>query len=197
MKLWVATISMLVALFVVPAEAQIVQPLRPYDPAVVRVAGRAEVYLPPDEARVRLSFYAPGRTAAEATNAISARSQALDAAVRAIDPQKVGLERTDVTVSPVMREGGDRRPDRINGYEARAGVTILVRDLALLSRTVEVAVNAQPDTFEDVAFSIRDTVRARRARSRSLTQSTKHASIPKAPAIALAGCCWSRKARTT
>ncbi|MBK6705905.1 MAG: SIMPL domain-containing protein [Caulobacteraceae bacterium] len=61
--------------------------------------------MPPDEARVRLSYYAPGRTAAEATTEISARTRALDAAVRAIDPQSVTVERTDVSVTPVMREG--------------------------------------------------------------------------------------------
>lgn len=163
MRSWIAAFCVFVTAFATPAAAQVVAPLRPYDPAVVRVGGRAEVYLPPDQARVRVSFYAPGRTAAEATNAVSERTRALDAAVRAIDQQNVSLERSDVTVAPVMREGGDRRPDRINGYEASAGVTILVRDLARLSQTVEVAVNAQPDAFNDVEFSIRDTIRARRA----------------------------------
>ncbi|GAN00544.1 protein of unknown function DUF541 [alpha proteobacterium U9-1i] len=178
MRNWIAAIGIVIALGIAPAQAQVVQPLRPYDPAVVRVAGRAEVYLPPDEARVRLSFYAPGRTAAEATAAISARTRALDAAVREIDPQKVTVERTDVSVTPVMREGGDRRPDRINGYEASAGVTILVRDLALLGRAVEVAVNAQPDAFNDVAFSLRDTVRARRvARETAITDAVDKARV--------------------
>lgn len=163
MRSWFVAFAALLTAFAAPAAAQVVAPLRPYDPAVVRVAGRAEVYLPPDQARVRLSFYAPGRSAAEATNAVSERTRALDAAIRAIDAQNVTIERTDVTVTPVMREGGDRRPDRINGYEASAGVTILVRDLARLSQAVEVAVNAQPDAFNDVEFSIRDTIRARRA----------------------------------
>lgn len=162
MKSWIASLGILIALFATPAFAQVIEPLRPFDPAIVRVAGRAEVYLPPDEARIRLSYYAPGRTAAEATNEIATRTRALDAAVRAIDPQNVTVERTDVSVTPVMREGGDRRPDRINGYEASAGVTILVRDLSLLARAVEVAVNSQPDAFNDVAFSLRDTALARR-----------------------------------
>lgn len=144
------------------ADAQVIEPLRPYDPAIVRVAGRSELYLPPDQARVGLQFYSPGRTAAEATEAVSRRSRALEAAVRAIDPQKARFERTDFTVDPVFREGGERRPDRINGYEARAQVTILVTDLTLLSRVVEAVVNGQPDTFDDVAFSIQDTATARR-----------------------------------
>jgi hypothetical protein len=173
MTIWLAAVAL-----TAPASAQVVEPLRPYDPAVVRVAGRAEVYLPPDQARVRLSFYAPGRTAAEATNAVSERTRALDAAIRAIDPQNVTLERTDVSVTPVMREGGDRRPDRINGYEASAGVTILVRDLARLSQAVEVAVNAQPDAFNDIEFSIRDTARARRAaREAAITDAVDKARI--------------------
>ncbi|MBY0563547.1 MAG: SIMPL domain-containing protein [Hyphomonadaceae bacterium] len=177
-RLLIAFSLALSVLFAAPANAQVVEPLRPYDPAVVRVAGRAEVYLPPDQARVRLSFYAPGRTAGEATNAVSERTRALDAAVRAIDAQNVVVERTDVSVTPVMREGGDRRPDRINGYEASAGVTILVRDLARLSQTVEVAVNAQPDTFNDVEFSIRDTARARRAaREAAITDAVDKARV--------------------
>lgn len=138
-------------------------PLKPYDPAVVRVAGRAELYLPPDQARIKISFYAPGKTANEATEAVSTRARALDAAVRAIDAQKTALERTDFSVRPVMKEGGTRRPDKINGYEATAAVTIRVKDLALLARTVEVAVNASPDTFSDVEFFIDDTLKARTA----------------------------------
>lgn len=154
----------LFALFLLaaPAAAQAdVLPLKPYDPAIVRVAGRAELYLPPDQARIKVSFYSPGKTANEATDAVSTRARALDAAVRAIDPQKTALERTDLSVRPVMREGGSRRPDRINGYEATADVTIRVRDLALLSRAVEAAVNASPDTFSDVDFFIDDTLKAR------------------------------------
>lgn len=144
------------------AHAQVIAPLRPYDPAIVRVAGRAELYLPPDQARVSVSFYAPGRTAQEATAAVSDRARALEAAIRPINATNVTLERTDIAVTPVMRAGGERRPDRITGYEANAGVTILVRDLALLSRTVEAAMNASPDRFNDIQFSIRDTERARR-----------------------------------
>jgi hypothetical protein len=178
MRSWFTALWLFAIAFAAPAAAQVIEPLRPYDPAVVRVAGRAEVYLPPDQARVRLSFYAPGRTAGEATNAVSERTRALDAAIRAIDPQTVTIERTDVSVTPVMREGGDRRPDRINGYEASAGVTILVRDLSKLGRTVEVAVNAQPDAFNDVEFSIRDTVRARRAaREAAITDAVDKARV--------------------
>ncbi|MGE0828908.1 MAG: SIMPL domain-containing protein [Hyphomonadaceae bacterium] len=146
-----------------PASAQVIEPLRPYDPAIARVAGRAELYLPPDQARIAVSFYSPGRTAQEATSAVSDRARALEAAIRAINPQQVALERTDISVTPVMRAGGERRPDRINGYEATAGVVILVRDLSLLSRAMEAAMSAAPDTFNDVQFSIRDTEAARRA----------------------------------
>lgn len=160
MKIAVAALAAM--LVCMPASAQVIAPLRPYDPAIARVAGRAELYLAPDQARVAVSFYGPGRTAAEATQTVSERARALDAAIRAINPQQVVVERTDVSVTPVMRAGGDRRPDRINGYEASAGVTVLVRDLALLSRAMEAAMGANPDRFEDVQFSIRDTERARR-----------------------------------
>jgi hypothetical protein len=178
MKRHIAALGLLVMSLAAPASAQVIAPLRPYDPAIVRVAGRAEVYLPPDQARISVSFYGPGRTAADATNAVSERARALDTAVRAINPQNVTIERTDVSVRPVMREGGDRRPDRINGYEASASVTILVRDLAHLSRTVEAAVNAQPDAFNDVEFSIRDTVRARRAaREAAITDAVDKARV--------------------
>jgi uncharacterized protein YggE len=143
-----------------PAAAQVIAPLKPYDPAIARVAGRAELYLPPDQARIRLSFYGSGKTASEATEAVSARARALDAAVRAIS-DKTRLERTDLSVRPVMKAGGDRRPDKISGYEATAAVTIRVRDLALLSKAVEVGVNSSPDTFDDVEFFIDDTTSAR------------------------------------
>lgn len=150
------------ALIVAGGAAAQTAPVKPYDPAIVRVAGRAEIYLPPDQARVSASFYAPGKTAAEATDAVGKRARALEAALRAIDQAKVKLERTDTTVSPVMQEGGERRPDRIRGYEARAALTVLVEDLGLLARVVETTVNAQPDNFSDIAFSVKDTLAARR-----------------------------------
>lgn len=136
-------------------------PVKPYDPAVVRVSGRAELYLPPDQARVTVGFYNSGRTSGEATDLVAKRARALEAALKTVDTAKVSIERSDTTVSPVMKAGGDRRPDRINGYEANTSVTVLVRDLGLLPQTVEAAVNATPDTFADIAFSIRDTQTAR------------------------------------
>lgn len=145
-----------------PAAAQVIAPVKPYDPAIVRVAGRSELYLSPDQARVSISFYAPGRTAADATRAVADRARAFESAIRAIDPTKVSLERTDVRVAPVMKEGGDRRPDQIRGFEGNADVTVLVKDLSLLTRTVEAAMNANPDQFNDVSFSIADTQGARR-----------------------------------
>jgi len=161
MKAMLASAAFAAAAVAAPASAQVIAPLKPYDPAVVRVAGRAELYLPPDQARVTVGFYKAGRTSAEATDLVAKRARALEAAVRGIDAGKVTLERTDTSVNPVMKTGGDRRPDRINGYEANATVTVLVRDLALLPQTVEAAVNAAPDTFGDVAFSIKDTQAAR------------------------------------
>lgn len=171
----------LFALFLLAAPAAAhadVLPLKPYDPAIVRVAGRAELYLPPDQARIKVSFYSPGKTANEATDAVSVRARALDAAVRAIDAQKTMLERTDLSVRPVMKEGGNRRPDRINGYEATADVTIRVKDLALLARAVEAAVNASPDTFSDVDFFIDDTLKAReQTRKAAITDAVSKARI--------------------
>lgn len=162
MRSVIAAVALGAAMAGMDAQAQVIAPLRPYDPAIVRVAGRSELYLPPDQARVSVSFYAPGDTAQEATRAVSDRARALETAVRAVNPQQVSLERSDISVSPVMRAGGERRPDRITGYEASAGVTILVKDLALLSRAMEAAMSAGPDQFNDVQFSIRDTERARR-----------------------------------
>jgi uncharacterized protein YggE len=161
-----------------PAAAQVIAPVKPYDPAVVRVAGRAELYLPPDQARVSVSFYNPGRTAAEATDAAAARARALEAAVKSLGADKVRLERADTNVRPVMQAGGDRRPDRIKGYEATVAVTVLVNDLAQLSKTVEFAVNAQPDTFNDVSFAIRDTQAARRkAREAAIADAVDKAKV--------------------
>jgi uncharacterized protein len=161
-----------------PAAAQAVAPLKPYDPAVVRVAGRAELYLPPDQARVSVSFYNPGKTAAEATDAAASRARALETAIRQLGAEKVRLERADTNVRPVMQAGGDRRPDRIKGYEATVAVTVLVNDLALLSKTVEAAVNAQPDTFNDVSFAIRDTLAARRkAREAAIADAVDKAKV--------------------
>jgi uncharacterized protein YggE len=149
-------------LFALPAAAQVIAPVKPYDPAVVRVAGRSELYLPPDQARVSVSFYAPGKTPQEATDAVSKRARGLEAAVKGIDPAKTTVERSDFVVRPVMKAGGDKKPDQVRGYEATASVTVLVKDLALLSRAMEAAVNSNPDTFNDVDFSIADTLAARR-----------------------------------
>jgi uncharacterized protein YggE len=177
MRSLLAGFAFLVAFGGAFARADVIAP-KPYDPAVVRVSGRAELFLPPDEARLRVSFYAPGRTAAEATGAVSARARALDAAVRGLGVEGVSVERADTTVRPVMREGGERRPDRISGYEADASVTVLVRDLDQLGRAVETAMAAQPDNFSDVAFSIREPAQARRqARQEAIADAVSKARV--------------------
>ena len=58
MKALLAALA-LAALAFTPAAAgaQVIARLKPYDPAIVHVAGRAELYLPPDQARIRVSFY--------------------------------------------------------------------------------------------------------------------------------------------
>jgi hypothetical protein len=160
MRLMLA-VAVAFVVFASQAMAQVLPP-KPYDPAVARVAGRAELYLAPDQARVSVGFYNPGRTPQEASDAVARRARALEQALQSLDRTKVALERTDIGVRPVMQPGGDRRPDRVRGYEANASMTVLVRDLDLLSRVVEAGVNAQPDTFNDVAFSIADTNAARR-----------------------------------
>jgi uncharacterized protein YggE len=172
------------ALFVGAAQAQqqvqqiVTQPPKPYDPPIFRITGRGEIFLPPDQARVGVSFYSPGRTAAEAMQAVSARARVLEAAVRAINSERVTLDRVDVVFRPVMREGGERRPDRITGYEASAAVTILVRDLALVPRAVEAAISAQPDSFDDVRFSLSDPAAARRqAREAAIADAMEKARI--------------------
>jgi uncharacterized protein YggE len=172
------------ALFVGAAQAQqqvqqiVTQPPKPYDPPIFRITGRGEIFLPPDQARVGVSFYSPGRTAAEAMQAVSARARVLEAAVRAINSERVTLDRVDVVFRPVMREGGERRPDRITGYEASAAVTILVRDLTLVPRAVEAAISAQPDSFDDVRFSLSDPAAARRqAREAAIADAMEKARI--------------------
>lgn len=145
------------------AQAQVIAPLKPYDPAVVRVAGKSEIYLPPDEARVDVGFFGAGKTAAEAIDLAGGRARALEAAVKAVAaPAAVAIERSNIAVQPVMQDGGARRPDKVRGYEANMAVTIHVKDLAALAKVVEAAVNAEPDTFSDVRFSVRDTLAARR-----------------------------------
>ncbi|MET0547396.1 MAG: SIMPL domain-containing protein [Caulobacterales bacterium] len=149
-------------LFALPAVAQVIAPLKPYDPAIVRVAGRSELYLPPDQARITVSFYAPGKTPQEATDAVAGRARALDAKIKAIAPGKTVVERTDFAVRPVMKAGGDKKPDQVRGYEATASVTALIKDLELLGKAMDAAVNSDPDTFNGVEFSIADTQAARR-----------------------------------
>lgn len=177
MRVWITAMALMAAL-TSAAAAQVIAPLRPYDPAVVRVAGRAELYLPPDQARVSVGFYNPARSATEATQAVSDRARALEAAIRTLNAETVAIERTDISVRPVVRSGEDRRPDRISGYEANASVTILVRDLALLGRAVEAGMNSAPDSFNDVEFSIRDTSAARRsAREAAIRDAVEKAQV--------------------
>ena len=117
--------------------------------------------LPSNRARFGVRFSAVERTAAAASTAAAKQARALDQSLAALGVDRVRLN-TSFLTRPLydqyrQKDGtlvDNQRADKIDSYEVTAGLTITVRDVAVLERAYRTAVAAKPTGIDPVRFSL-------------------------------------------
>jgi uncharacterized protein YggE len=137
----------------------------PAEGIVIRTEG--EVRLQPDIATIGAGVLSEGKTAAEALAKNTPALAKLVEAVKAAGVAPADLVTSRVSLTPRMTQPpapGPNNPPRapkIDGYEARTGLTITVRDLAKAGPLIDALVAAGSNEMSGISFGLADESKAR------------------------------------
>lgn len=148
----------------VPAQAQTAGPLAPAEGIVIRTTG--EVRVKPDLATVQAGVVSEGRTAAEALSKNTPALARLIEAVKSAGVAQGDLSTSQVALTPRMTQPSassspQPRATRIDGYEARTGITVIVRDIAKAGPLIDALVAAGANDMSGISFGLADEDKAR------------------------------------
>lgn len=148
----------------VPAQAQTAGPLAPAEGIVIRTTG--EVRVKPDLATVQAGVVSEGKTAAEALSKNTPALARLIEAVKAAGVAQGDLSTSQVALTPRMTQPSassspQPRAARIDGYEARTGITVVVRDIAKAGPLIDALVTAGANDMSGISFGLADEDKAR------------------------------------
>jgi uncharacterized protein YggE len=160
-----------------PAWAQTAGPLAPAEGIVIRTEG--EVRVRPDIAVIQAGVVSEGKTAAEALGLNTPALAKLVEAVKAAGIAPGDLMTSQVALAPRMTQPpatpGPRPPRAatIDGYEARTGLTVTVRDLAKAGPLIDALVKAGANEMSGISFGLADESKAKDAARQKAAEAAK------------------------
>lgn len=120
--------------------------------STVTVAGTGTVSAAPDMAEISTGVVTQAPTAAQA---LAANSQAMERLLQALAALGVAgrdIQTTNISVSPLRRQGRDGQPPEITGYEVTNQVRVKVRDLSRLGRVLDQQVGHGANLVHGIQF---------------------------------------------
>lgn len=146
-----------------PVMAQTVNALAPAEGIVIRTEG--EVRVRPDIAILQAGIVSEGKTAAEALAQNTPALARLVEAVKAAGIAPGDLMTSQVSLLPRMTQPPvSPKPPRaatIDGYEARTGLTVTVRDLAKAGPLIDALAKAGANEMSGISFGLADESKAK------------------------------------
>jgi hypothetical protein len=164
-----------------PALAQPTMPLEgdaAFRATTLTLSSFGEARTAPDQAVVNMGVTTEAPTAGAALAQNRTRMTAVIAAIRATGVAERDIQTTGLNVQPQYtypgREGGERGPPRISGYQVSNQVTVIVRDLARLGPAVDAVVRSGGNQIHGITFGLQNidarADEARRQAVRNLQQ---------------------------
>jgi hypothetical protein len=120
--------------------------------SAVTVTGTGSVTAVPDMAQITTGVVTQAPTAAQA---LAANSQAMERLLQALGALGVAardIQTTNISVSPLRRQGRDGQPPEITGYEVTNQVRVKVRDLSRLGGVLDQQVGQGANLVYGVQF---------------------------------------------
>ena len=124
----------------------------PHRASTVTVAGQGTVTAAPDMAEITSGVVTQAPTAAQALAANSQAMERLLQALGALDVAARDVQTTNISVSPLRRQGRDGQPPEITGYEVTNQVRVKVRDLSRLGRVLDQQVGQGANVVHGIQF---------------------------------------------
>lgn len=147
-----------------PVQAQTPGPLAPAEGIVIQTTG--EVRVKPDLATVHAGVVSEGKTAAEALAKNTPALAKLIEAVKATGVAPGDLSTSQIALTPRMTQPSassspQARAPKIDGYEARTGITVIVRDIAKAGPLIDALVAAGANDMSGISFGLADEDKAK------------------------------------
>lgn len=143
----------------------------------ISLSGRGTVLRTPDIATVSVGVSVEAKTAADAMQQQASRMAGVFAAVRAAGIAERDMQTGSISLNPVYEYPDNARP-RLTGYQASNVITLKVRKLDTLGRTLDSVVKGGGNTINGVSFSIDDVESLRNeARTRAIRDAAAKAEL--------------------
>lgn len=127
----------------------------------VRVHGESTVSAEPDQAQFDIAVVSPAATAKEASDQNAAQTRALVEELQTVIP-RADIKTVNFSVNPNYRYPKEGTPT-IAGYTANNTVRLVLNDISLLQKVIDVATKSGANSINRLTFMLRDeqAVRAR------------------------------------
>ncbi|MDP8915719.1 MAG: SIMPL domain-containing protein [Pseudomonadota bacterium] len=147
--------------FAGPAFAQpVVQNDAAFRATTLTLSSFGEARTAPDQATINMGVTTQAPTAAEALAQNRTRMSAVIAAIRAQGVAERDIQTSGLNINPQYtypgRDGGERGPPRVTGYQVTNQVTVLVRDLARLGPAVDAVVRSGANQINGISFGLQN-----------------------------------------
>ena len=146
--------------------------------STVTVAGTGTVSAAPDMAEITSGVVTQAPTAAQA---LAANSQAMERLLQALGALGIAtrdIQTTNISVSPLRRQGREGQPPEITGYEVTNQVRVKVRDLAILGRVLDQQVGQGANLVYGIQFGRQEPEPLRdEARRRAMADARRKAEL--------------------
>lgn len=119
----------------------------------ITLNGRGTVDHAPDIAMITLGVSVEAETASTAMSQQTTKMNGVFAAVKAAGVADRDMQTSNLSLNPVYEYPNNQRP-RLTGYNASNQITIKVRDLKNLGKTLDAVVKGGGNTINGVSFSI-------------------------------------------
>ena len=119
----------------------------------ITLTGKGSVAHAPDIALINVGVNVEAKTAAEAMQQQAAQIAGVFNAVKAAGVADRDMQTGNISLNPVYEDPNNARP-RLTGYQANNRITIKVRKLDTLGRTLDAVVKGGGNTINGISFSI-------------------------------------------
>ncbi len=119
----------------------------------ITLMGRGSIEQPPDVAMINVGVQVEAKTAAEAMAQQATNMNGVFAAVKAAGIADRDMQTGSMSLNPVYEYPNNARP-RLTGYQASNSITIKVRKLDTLGKTLDAVVKGGGNTINGISFSV-------------------------------------------
>ena len=119
----------------------------------ITLMGRGSIEQAPDVAMINVGVQVEAKTAAEAMAQQATNMNGVFAAVKAAGIADRDMQTGNMSLNPVYEYPNNARP-RLTGYQASNSITIKVRKLDTLGKTLDAVVKGGGNTINGISFSV-------------------------------------------